>query len=391
MQFLVDLWLLNTWFRSYYVQQGFQKDRNKQWVHTFGFKPANQEQPEVFHNVGHYIRKGVIGSHDMAKEHYSLKRQTLEKYQVLVYLIVIGCGLTIGILYPNRVGIFEALLWPILALLLYATFAQVPLVHLREAISGVRFFKSAIVGNFLIIPVIVWGMVQFLPDEPAIQLGVSMVLLVPCTDWFITFTHLGGGDTKHAIAFSPISLLLQIVLLPFYLWLFLGESFSVALMQREMITAFAGLIMLPLLAAIITQRWVEKIPRRRKILEGLAWFQVPLLALVVFVIAATQVNLVTASFGLLGQLFLIFVGFLAVAALLARMLAPVFGLSAAEGRVLAFSLGTRNSFVVLPLALVLPPSYQLAVVAIVFQSLVELIGMVVYLWMVPMLFPQLPE
>lgn len=312
-----------------------------------------------------------------------MTRQMLEKYQVLVYLAAIGCGLTVGLLLPGRVSILDTLLWPILALLLYATFTQVPLVHLRHAISNTRFLKSAVIGNFLLIPVLVWGMIQFLPSEPAIRLGLLLVLLVPCTDWFITFTHLGGGDTKHAIAFSPISLLLQIALLPFYLWLFLGETFAVTVARQEMIAAFAGLIVLPLLGAFVTEKWVEKNPRRVELLDNLAWLPVPLLGLVVFIIAATQVNLVTASLGILGRLLLVFVGFLVVAGLLARVLAHFFELPTSQGRVLAFSLGTRNSFVVLPLALALPHSHDLTVVVIVFQSLVELLGMVVYLWWVP--------
>jgi arsenite transporter len=318
-----------------------------------------------------------------------LTRQALEKYQVLVYLAAIGCGLTIGILIPDRTGIVESLLWPILALLLYATFTQVPLVHLRQATADIRFATAAVIGNFLLIPALVWGMMNLLPSDPALRLGILLVLLVPCTDWFITFTHLGGGDAKHAITFAPISLILQIVLLPLYLWLFLGEAFAVTVARQEMIAAFAGLIVLPLLAAFATEKWVEKAPRRSQILERLVWLPVPLLGVVVFIIAATQVNLVTASPGILGQLLVVFVGFLVVAALMARLLASLFRLPMTQGRILAFSLGTRNSFVVLPLALALPPSYDLAVVAIVFQSLVELIGMVAYLWCVPTkLFPQ---
>lgn len=50
---------------------------------------------------------------------------------------------------------------------------------------------------------------------------------------------------------------------------------------------------------------------------------------------------------------------------------------------LTFSFGTRNSFVVLPIALALPEAWQTAVVVIVFQSLVELFGMVAYLRWVP--------
>lgn len=296
-----------------------------------------------------------------------MTHQNLEKYQILVYLAAIGCGLTVGIILPAWVGIFDTLLCPILTLLLYSTFTQVPLVHLRQAISDTRFVKSAVIGNFLVIPVLVWGTIDFLPSDPAIRLGILLVLLVPCTDWFITFTHLGGGDTMRAIAFSPISLLLQIALLPLYLWLFIGETFAVTVARKEMIAAFAGLIMLPLLGAFVTEKWVEKFPRRVKLLVNLAWLPIPLLGLVVFTIAATQVNLVTASFDILGHLLVVFVGFLVVAGLLARVLAYFFGLPTSQGRVLAFSLGTRNSFVVLPLALALPPSYDLAVVAIVFS------------------------
>lgn len=46
-------------------------------------------------------------------------------------------------------------------------------------------------------------------------------------------------------------------------------------------------------------------------------------------------------------------------------------------------MGTRNSFVVLPLALLLPAGWEVAAVVIVVQSLVELFGMVAYVWVIP--------
>jgi arsenite transporter len=217
---------------------------------------------------------------------------------------------------------------------------------------------------------------------------VLLVLLVPCTDWFITFTHLAGGDTRLAIAFSPASLLLQIILLPVYLWAFLGEDLVVTLTHGETLSAFTGLIVLPLFAAYMTEKWVERGDSRSNLLNRLAWFPVPLLAIVVFSIAATQVSLIMATSFILGWLLLIFVVFLIIAGWIARLLASWFALLPVQGRALAFSLGTRNSFVVLPLALALPSPYELTVVVIVFQSLVELLGMIVYLWVVPKwLFP----
>lgn len=109
----------------------------------------------------------------------------------------------------------------------------------------------------------------------------------------------------------------------------------------------------------------------------------PLLAAVVFLIAGAQADAVRAAGPVLLTVLPLFVAYLVAAALLARALAQWFELAADSGRTLAFSFGTRNSFVVLPLALVLPPGWEAAIVVIVFQSLVELFGMVCYLWWLP--------
>ena len=312
-----------------------------------------------------------------------MKRETLEKYQVFIYLTGILLGLLVGVKFPEQSQILEWALWPLLGMLLYTTFTQVPLAHLREAFSDSRFMLAAVIGNFVVLPLIAWGLMSIGPNLPAVKLGILLVLLVPCTDWFITFTHLGGGDTKRAIAFSPVSLLLQLILLPVYIWLFLGSEITTSVMQRELILAFFGLIVLPLVAAFVTEKWAEKREDREATLNAFGWLPVPLLALVVFSIAAAQVNVVIESLGVLPSLFAVFFAFLLIAGVLSLVLSKIFSLPTNQGRVLAFSLGSRNSFVVLPLALSLPSSFELTVVVIVFQSLVELFGMAAYIWWVP--------
>lgn len=312
-----------------------------------------------------------------------MKREALEKYQVFIYLTGILIGLLVGVKFPEQSEILKWALWPLLGMLLYTTFTQVPLGHLREAFSDSRFMLAAVIGNFVVLPLIVWGLMSVGPNLPAVKLGILLVLLVPCTDWFITFTHLGGGDTKRAIAFSPVSLLLQLILLPVYIWLFLGSEITTSVMQRELVLAFFGLIVLPLAAAFATEKWAEKREGREAILNAFGWLPVPLLALVVFSIAAAQVNVVIDSLGILPSLFAVFSAFLLIAGVLSLVLSKIFSLPTNQGRVLAFSLGSRNSFVVLPLALSLPSSFELTVVVIVFQSLVELFGMAAYIWWVP--------
>ncbi len=298
--------------------------------------------------------------------------------------MAILAGLALGSLAPGLGPLLETLLWPLLGLLLYATFLQVPLLHVLDGFQDGRFALAIGIGNFLLVPLLVWGLLQWLPEDPALRLGVLLVLLVPCTDWFITFTQVGGGSTARAIAVTPLNLIAQLLLLPLYLWLMPpAQNLGPVLEAQTLLPPALGLIGLPLLAAGLTERWIEARPQRAVLRERLAWWPVPLLALVVLLIAAAQVDRVLTAAPVLGQVLPVFLAYLASAALIARALAGWLGLPHPEGRALAFSLGTRNSFVVLPFALALPPGWETTLVVIVFQSLVELFGMLLYLWWLP--------
>lgn len=312
-----------------------------------------------------------------------MNQLTLERYQVWIYLVAISFGLGLGIMAPSLAPLLDTLLWPVLALLLFTTFVQVPLWHLPAAFRDHRLIAAVLIGNFVLVPLLLVVMLPWLPDDPALRLGVVLVLLVPCTDWFITFTRLGAGDTLKAITVTPINLLGQLLLLPVYLWLFFGTSAGLELRPGDLLPALFGLILLPLAVAALTQRWLEDRPEQASLLNGLAWWPVPLLALVVGMIAAAQVTVVWEALPVLVQVLPVYLGFLLGASLLSWLLARLFKLPVASGRTLAFSLGTRNSFVVLPLAVALPAGWEITVVVIVFQSLVELFGMVFYLWWIP--------
>lgn len=329
----------------------------------------------------------AVGSRDRVCFAVAPERESFERQQVWFYLAGILVGLFVGTAAPSLAPLFATALWPLLGTLLYATFTQVPLTHLPEACRDLRFMTAVLTGNFIVIPVAVWGLLAFVPADPAIRLGVLLVLLVPCTDWFITFTHLAGGDTGRAIAVAPVNLLAQMALLPLYLWFFMGEAFIEILAADRIAAVFALLIVLPLLTAWFTERWAEKRLARAVIVRRLGWLPVPLLTLVVFLIAASQVNAVIDALPAMGRVVAVFTAFLAIAIATGMAIARIFALPLAATRTLIFSLGTRNSFVVLPLALALAARWRVATVVIVLQSLVELLGMVAYLWIVPRLVP----
>ncbi|MEX0914582.1 MAG: arsenic resistance protein [Wenzhouxiangellaceae bacterium] len=310
-------------------------------------------------------------------------RDWMERQQSWIYLTGILAGLAIGLIQPDATARLEGFLWPLLGVLLYATFTQVPLTRIGQGLTDWRFLAALLLGNFVVIPLVVGAVTALLSLSLAVHAGVLLVLLVPCTDWFISFTLLGKGDAGRAIAATPVLLLVQLLALPVYLWLFLGAEWFRAAISSHLLGAFAGLILTPLALAWVTERLAERSHTAKRLVHGLGVLPVPLLALVVFVIAASQVTTVAGLSGVLLQVLLIFVAYLVFAAFLGKTLGKLFRLPVPTARTLTFSFGTRNSFVVLPIGLALPEAWHAAVVVIVFQSLVELFGMVGYLRWVP--------
>lgn len=99
----------------------------------------------------------------------------------------------------------------------------------------------------------------------------------------------------------------------------------------------------------------------------------------VFVIAGVQVGAVWGAWRLFPVVVPLFVVFLIIAAFITKGLAKLMMVPTDQRQTLAFSLGTRHSFVVLPFALSQPAGWEIAAIVIVVQSLVELFGMVIYL------------
>ena len=87
----------------------------------------------------------------------------------------------------------------------------------------------------------------------------------------------------------------------------------------------------------------------------------------------------------------VYVAFAVVAPLLGWAVSRATRLNAEEGRTLAFSAATRNSLVVLPLALAVPSAVPILPAIIVVQTLVELIAELIFIHSFPRLGAKLPD
>lgn len=108
-----------------------------------------------------------------------------------------------------------------------------------------------------------------------------------------------------------------------------------------------------------------------------------------FTVIASQVRGVGEQFGALAAVVPLYLGFLAVMVPIRTLTARAARLGVRSPRALVFTGATRNSLVVLPLALALPPSLDLAPLVVVTQTMVELMGMVIFVRLIPRLLPEL--
>lgn len=314
----------------------------------------------------------------------TITRDKIENNQIWIYVISLILGGALGLTNKDVGSHLDWTISPLIAILMFGMFTQIPFLKLREAILNLKFMGALLVGNFIAVPIIVWILTTIFPQSSPVLLGVCLVLLTPCIDYVIVFTQLGKGNEKLMLASTPLLFVVQMILLPLYLWLFIGEDMTGIVQVAPFLEAFLLLIVVPLIIAVITQLWAKKNEVGEKVLESAAWLPVPFMALVLIAVVSTQISKVYSDFEVIIRVIPIYILFLMITPLVSRLLSFAFKLDIGAGRALIFSTGTRNSLVVLPLALALPESWAtLAAAVIVTQTIVELVGELIYIKVIP--------
>lgn len=309
-----------------------------------------------------------------------------EKHQIGLYLAAMCAAIVLGLAGPTGQGeAIEHAIEPVLAALLFATFLQVPFLDMASSFRDVRFLGAVLALNFIGAPLVVWGLIQFLPDDQAVLLGVLLVLLTPCIDYVIVFAGVAGGSADRLVAAAPLLMVLQLLLLPVYLYLFVGCDLADIVEPAPFLHAFTVLIAIPLALAALIQGLSSAFAAARAVETLMAGLMVPLMMATLFTVIASQVTDITGQVGDVAGVVPVFVAWFAILAGIGAALARSVELDRPRSIALVFSGATRNSLVVLPLALALPNAFSLAAVVVVTQTLVELIAMVAYVRVVPRL------
>lgn len=307
----------------------------------------------------------------------------LERHQVSLYLAGLAGGALAGLAVPGIAGPAAAAINPVLGLLLYATFLSVPFAGIGRALRDWRFLVTILAVNFVVVPPVVFLVSRFVAHDRVLLAGVLFVLLTPCVDYVIAFAGLAGGARENLLAATPLLMLVQLVLLPAYLWLFLGDDLVRTIEPGPFAEAFGLLVLLPLAAAGLTQAAAARDRRAVAFRDGVTGAMVPLMVLTLATVVASQIAAVGGRFGALLLTVPVYLAFAALMVPVGAFSGRLARLDVPGRRAVVFSGVTRNSLVVLPLVLALPAAYALAPLVVVTQTLVELVLMVVLVRLVP--------
>lgn len=311
-------------------------------------------------------------------------RDILERRQVWIYFAAVALAAAVG-LSASGTARLERAINPALAFMLFVTFLQVPLPEIGRGLRETRFLAALLVSNFIAVPALAFLLLQLTIDEPLLRLGILMVLLTPCIDYVITFAHLGRADARLLLASTPILLLAQMALLPIWLGLFLGGGGAGIVHAGPFLHAFAWLIAMPLICAGAVQLWAARHRTGQRVSKGLGLLPVPATALVLFLVVVATVPVLGAAGRHALSALPIHIAFAVAAPFIGWGVARAFGLPPAAGRAVSFSTATRNSLVVLPLALAVPGAIPVLPAVIVTQTLVELGAELIYIRVLPRL------
>ncbi|WP_278586374.1 arsenic resistance protein [Fischerella thermalis] len=307
-----------------------------------------------------------------------------EKFQSLLVIAAIFIGLALGqIPWFSKNTIY--LIVPALIVMLYGVFLNTPLNRLGNALQNYKVTGLSLGINFLWTPFFAWGLgAIFLRDTPDLWVGLIMLMVTPCTDWYLIFTRIAKGDVTLATALLPWNLLLQVILLPIYLLIFAGKLVNInTLFLLENVVL---VLVIPLLLALISKRLIQKNNHLgQRIMLKIAANQTVFLTIAIAAMFASQGQILMQRPDLLLKMLMPVLIFFGVNFWLGQLIGHLAKFSYEEVACFNCTTLARNSPIALAiatstfgerpliaLALVIGPLIELPVMVLVSQSLLRL-------------------
>ena len=293
------------------------------------------------------------------------------KLQPVIIITAALLGLLLGAVTPLG-KVSSSLIEVFLMLLLYILFLSIDLKQIKKSFTNVRFTLSAVIINFVFTPLFGYLLGKiFFPGSLDIRIGLLMLLVTPCTDWYLVFTGLSKGNVELGMSILPLNLILQIVLLPVYLLVLIGSE--VTMDVGSLVSSVAMVLVIPFVLAYITKLITKNSEKFRSFLsEQGDNLQLLFLCLAVVVMFASEGKNLLDNPLLLAQMFIPLLIFFVVLFFVAQIVGRLQKFPKKDIVALNMTTLARNSPLSLAIAVVTFPEQPLVSLALVIGPLIEL-------------------
>lgn len=287
--------------------------------------------------------------------------------------IIIFSAVIIGLLFSNLDIIAQNashLINLFLCLMLFGLFLEVDLNELKNSFKNVKFTSTSLIINFLWTPLFGYFLGSlFLKGNVDVLVGFFMLILTPCTDWYLVFTKMAKGDLTLSLSILPINLVLQIILLPIYLMIFFSSGNTMDYSQFAY--SLLIVIVIPFVAAQIV-KFILNADLKEKATNLFTSLQIWFLSLAVFCIFASQGELLFDNLNSILTIFIPLILFFIANVIIDLLLSEKINFTYSEYASLTMTTLARNSPLALAIAINSFPGHELVSIALVIGPLIEL-------------------